>query len=397
MNSSTSPFTSLEYYPPKTADGVTNLQSRIVRMLANTAPRFMDVTWGAGGSTSDTTLSLVRYIKSVGGVPNMHLTCTNMDPKLVRDALAECRKEGITNIVALRGDAPEGESEWHAAEGGFACALDLVKFIRSEYGSEFGISVAGYPEGHPNAIVSLQDGEAVSASERLRVSEATDENGNKRRYVCKDEAYAGEIKYLKEKVDAGADFVITQMFFDTNVFVQFVKDCRDAGIECPIVPGVMCINNYGGFFRMTGFCKTRVPANLKEDMEKLKDDSEGLKRFGVEFGVGFCERLVNAGCPCLHFYTLNLEKVVYGILDGMGWQPGLVSRTADGLDSDAATMKAAGSKWARKGDEVSTQYGKGVVENIREGGAGEIRITNWTLANGGIVKAYLGKGHFEKV
>ena len=113
--------------------------------------------------------------------------------------------------------------------------------------------------------------------------------------------------------------------------------------------------------------------------------------------MGFCKRLVEAGCPCLHFYTLNLEKVVYGILDGIGWQPGLVARTAEGLDADAATMKAAGSKWARKGDEVSTQYGKGVVENIRDGGAGEIRITNWQLANGGVVKAYLGKGHFEKV
>ena len=154
---------------------------------------------------------------------------------------------------------------------GFACALDLVKFIRSEYGSEFGISVAGYPEGHPNAIVELKDGDsAITATERLRVSEAPDKNGTLRRYVCRDEAYAAEIAYLKEKVDAGADFVITQMFFDTDVFVQFCKDCVTAGITAPIVPGVMCINNYGGFFRMTGFCKTRVPTNLKEDMEKVR-------------------------------------------------------------------------------------------------------------------------------
>ena len=109
MNASATPFTSLEYYPPKTADGVSNLQFRVVRMLANTTPKFMDVTWGAGGSTSDTTITLCKYIKSVGGVPNMHLTCTNMDPGLVREALKECLAAGITNIVALRGDAPEGE------------------------------------------------------------------------------------------------------------------------------------------------------------------------------------------------------------------------------------------------------------------------------------------------
>ena len=197
------------------------------------------------------------------------------------------------------------------------------------------------------------------------------------------------MSYLKSKVDAGADFVITQMFFDSDVFAMFVSDCRECGILVPIVPGIMCINNYEGFFRMTGFCKTRVPKKVVSDMEvrefesvfvdyrnyplltdrpssyqKIKHDDKALKEYGVKFGTEMCMKLINLGVPCVHFYTLNLEKVVYGILDGLGWTTEL-SRSMEGTDKDEIMMKAVGSKWAREGDEVISMFGKGIVKEIR--------------------------------
>ncbi|GMH84637.1 hypothetical protein TrVE_jg5588 [Triparma verrucosa] len=397
MQSHPTAFTSLEFYPPRTTEGVQNLRSRILRMKENTSPVFMDVTWGAGGSTSETTMDLVRYIKECGCVANMHLTCTNMDPDLVKSALSDCRKYGITNIVALRGDAPEGEGEWKASEGGFSCALDLVKFIRSEYGNEFGISIAGYPEGHPNAITILSPGEEETLSEKelLRVS-SSEKDGVVQKCVCRDEDYKKEMIYLKEKYDAGADFIITQMFFDTDVFKNFCDDCVAYGINCPVVPGIMCINNFGGFFRMTGFCKTRVPEELKQEMIKRKDSEAEIKKFGAEFGTAMCMRLVSQGAPCVHFYTLNLEKVVYGILDGLGWTKELSSKL-EALDADANTMQAKGSAWARVGDEVQSMFGKGIVMEMRPEGAAFIKISNWKLANGGEVKAYLKAGTFKKI
>ncbi|GMI13625.1 hypothetical protein TrLO_g8557 [Triparma laevis f. longispina] len=397
MSTRPTAFTSLEFYPPRTSEGVQNLRSRILRMKENTQPVFMDVTWGAGGSTSDTTMDLVKYIKECGCVANMHLTCTNMDPGLVKKALSDCRRYGICNIVALRGDAQEGEGEWKASEGGFSCALDLVKFIRAEYGDEFGISIAGYPEGHPNAITVLKDGEEdnLSEKEKLRVS-SSEKDGVVTKCVCRDEDYKKEMEYLKLKYDAGADFIITQMFFDTDVFKNFCDDCKEYGIDCPIVPGIMCINNFGGFFRMTGFCKTRVPEDLKQEMIKRKDSEAEIKKFGAEFGTAMCMRLVSQGAPCVHFYTLNLEKVVYGILDGLGWTKELSSKL-EALDSDANTMQAKGSAWARVGDEVTSMFGKGIVEELRPDGAAKIKISNWKLANDQDVFAFLKQGTFKKI
>ena len=338
-------------------------------MKEKCVPVFMDVTWGAGGSTSELTMDLVRFIKDSGCVANMHLTCTNMDPDMVKAAVADCRKYGITNIVALRGDAPSGEGEWKMKEGGFACALDLVKYIRAEFGGEFGLSVAGYPEGHPNAISVLKEGEEekLTEAEKLRCSKSKNSEGEVVTCVCFDDDYAKEMSYLKEKVDAGADFIITQMFFDSQVFVDFVANCRKIGINVPIVPGIMCINNYGGFFRMTSFCKTRVPPSVISEMEKRKDDEESLKTYGVEFGTELCKKLVESGAPCVHFYTLNLEKVVYGILDGLGWTKEL-SKSIEDADKDEKTMKAVGSAWARPGDEVMSMFGKGIVKEIRSDG-----------------------------
>ena len=279
------PFASIEFFPPRTEVGVKvcnfgsflsqlmfvlllekscltlseclqNLHARMNRMKEAINPLFTDMTWGAGGSTAELTLQLATYAHEHGHVANMHLTCTNMekdgDPKkAVHEALTTAKNNGIRNIVALRGDPPAGEEEWKAAEGGFTCALDLVEYIRKHFGQDFGISVAGYPEGHPNAISEIADPSSMSEAEKGRSS-----TFDGKVFTCKDKDYKKEMDYLKKKVDAGADFIITQMFFDTKVFGTFVEDCRKWGIMCPVVPGLMCINAYAGFCKMTKFCKT---------------------------------------------------------------------------------------------------------------------------------------------
>ena len=196
---------SLEYFPPRTEQGVQNLHARMDRMLANTKCLYTDMTWGAGGSTADLSLDLALHAHKTGHVSNLHLTCTNMekdgDPiKGVHDALQSAYDGGIRNIVALRGDPPEGEKEWSATKGGFTCALDLVKYIRKHFGQDFGISVAGYPEGHPNRISQLSDEEVENMSEAEKGRCCTHDGIT---YVCKDDDYKKEMDYLKEKIDAG--------------------------------------------------------------------------------------------------------------------------------------------------------------------------------------------------
>ena len=168
----------------------------------------------------------------------MHLTCTNISKESVTAALDTAKKNGIQNILCLRGDPPKGEEKWQATEGGFNNAVDLVKYIRSTYGNYFGISVAGYPEGH---IDWFKDSAEIS----------------------KDD-YWKDMQYLKDKVDAGADCIITQLFYDVDIYLQWVKDCRTVGINVPIIPGIMPINTYGGFDRMIGFCKTKVPEAIRK-------------------------------------------------------------------------------------------------------------------------------------
>ena len=292
--------------------------------MAEAKPLYVDFTWGAGGSTSDLTLELaIQAKKRFGLEPNMHLTCTNMPKNLIDEALKGAKEGGIRNIVALRGDPPKDQEDWKACESGFSCALDLVKYIRKEYDDYFCISVAGYPEGHPNVIKPVEGGKdgvsKLSKSEKTRLVVIEEENEEKKTvtnyYVCSDSDFAKEIAYLKSKVDAGADLIITQMFFEPNVFIEFVKACRGAGIKVPIIPGIMLIQAYGGFCRMTKFCKSCVPKTLKEELEKVKDVSKDVKKLGTKYGVELSTQLLKAGvCPVLHYYTLNLERVVMEVL-----------------------------------------------------------------------------------
>lgn len=311
---SENPYYAFEFFPPRTTDGVKNLYQRAER-LARQEPLYADMTWGAGGATSDLTIELSSTMKREYGLEiNMHLTCTNMAPEKVDEALAAAKANGIDNIVALRGDPPKGEEEWKPVEGGFSCALDLVKHIRARHGSHFGISVAGYPEGHPNVIKPLTPGVALTEAEKRRV--VTLEDGSE--HVCFDADYANELAYLKSKVDAGADFIITQMFFDTEVFVQFVADCRGAGIHCPIMPGLMLIQSYAGFKRMIGFCKTRVPQWLRDQLDVVKDDDAAVKVTGTAILAAMCRAILAAGFKGLHLYTLNLEEGTYDLLRELG-------------------------------------------------------------------------------
>jgi methylenetetrahydrofolate reductase (NADPH) len=184
------------------------------------------------------------------------------------------------------------------------------------------------------------------------------------------------------------------MFFDVEVFKTFVLDCRKWGIECPIIPGLMCINAYPGFKKMTKFCKTRVPKDLEAKMDAMADDAAAVKAFGVEFGAEVCQKLMDFGVEVLHFYTLNLEKVVYGITDSLGLTNGLVNQSNE---SDAKSMVAVGSAWARVGDRVTSIYGEGLVKDIRKGGEAVIEMSSWELAGGQRPTAFLQKAHYQKM
>jgi methylenetetrahydrofolate reductase (NADPH) len=283
---------SFEYFPPRTDAGVTALYKRFEKM-AKAKPLFGDVTWGAGGGTSDLTLEICTQEQNTYGiVSNMHLTCTNMEGDKVDRALEGAKDVGIRNIVALRGDPPKGEEQWKAIDSGFSCALDLVKHIKQKYGDTFCLTVAGYPEGHPDAMAA--DGK------------------------CNPEQYKKEIEYLKLKVDAGANVIITQLFYCVDTFLAFVQACRDAGITIPILPGLMPILTYAGFERMTGFCKTYVPKEISDALEPIKGDEEKVKAYGIELATEMCKKLIAAGHTHMHFYCLNLEATTFAIMRNLG-------------------------------------------------------------------------------
>ncbi|KAG0000719.1 hypothetical protein BGZ80_008236 [Entomortierella chlamydospora] len=275
-------FWSFEYFPPKTTAGVQNLFERMERMY-NLGPEFVDITWNAGGTSSDLTSELVATAQSVYGLETcMHLTCTNMPKDKIDIALKAAKACGNQNILALRGDPPRGQEEWVSCDNGFSYASDLVAYIREQYGDYFSIGVAGYPEGHLDSADMEED-----------------------------------FKWLKFKVDQGADFIVTQLFYDTDIFIKWVKECRERGITVPILPGIMPIQNFGGFTRMTTLCKTFVPDRIKQALEPIKEDDQAVKDYGVKLAVEMCKQIKAAGINGFHFYTLNLEKSTRLILEGL--------------------------------------------------------------------------------
>jgi methylenetetrahydrofolate reductase (NADPH) len=250
-------------------------------------PEFIHITWNAGGFTSDTTLELCTIAQSVYGLETcMHLTCTNMPREKIDHALNAAKEAGIQNILALRGDPPRGVDNWTSVDTGFSYAVDLVKYIRKKYGDYFCIAVAGYPEGHPD-------------------------NPDKSK----------EMEYLQQKIDAGADYIVTQLFYDADIYLNWVKDVRAAGIDAPILPGLMIIQNYGSFSRRTVSYGTKVPQHIHDALEPIKDDDQAVKDYGIQMMIDMCEKLRAGGVDGLHFYTMNLERSTRMILEGLGLAP----------------------------------------------------------------------------
>ncbi len=271
-------FYSFEYFPPKTEPGLNNLYARIERM-GQWHPLFVTITWGAGGSSTDLSFDIAKNIQNLTGMETMmHLTCSRLSRREIGDVLQATRQRGIQNIMALRGDAAGGGA-WQPHPEGFRFATDLVRFIRESHGDYFGIAVAAYPERH-----------------------------------CKEATYAQELGFLKEKIDAGADLVITQLVYDIDIFLRFVDECRQIGITCPIIPGLLPIHNYRSFTKIARFAAS-IPAKIVERVEANKDDDEAIKAYGVSLLIEQIACLQAAKVPGVHLYTLNLEAVVTQALE----------------------------------------------------------------------------------
>lgn len=291
-NSPIEPYFSFEFFPPKTEAGVENLYLRMDRMTA-LQPIFVDVTWGAGGSTKDLTMAICHYTQTYFGVDVlMHLTCTNLKIDEIKAILNTAKEMGIQNILALRGDPAKGSIAWEPCAGGCENATDLVRLIRKEFGDYFCIGIAGFPEGHPTSGLGVDR----------------------------------DIEFLKDKVDAGADFILTQFFYDSKVFLDYKKKCEEANIQIPIIPGMMPIQSFSSFHKMTSFCKTKVPDRVWVDLAPIRDDDEQVKMYGVRLCTEMCKELGKHGVKGFHFYTLNLEKSVTLVLNELGVQDSLAIR-----------------------------------------------------------------------
>ena len=277
---------SFEFFPPKTAQGVQNLYDRMDRMH-DLGPTFVDITWGAGGRHSQLTCEMVKAAQAHYGLETcMHLTCTDMERSKVDDALRLAFKAGCTNILALRGDPPRDQDKWEAKDGNFRYAKDLVKYIRDAYGDHFDIGVAGYPEG------------------------------------CEDESDADLlIDHLKEKVDLGGTFVVTQMFYDVDIFLDWVQRCRKRGINVPIIPGIMPISTHASFMRRAQWTKCHVPDDWHAALEPVKNDDAAVRDIGKDLVAAMCKKILDAGIKHLHFYTMNLAQATRLVLEELSMTP----------------------------------------------------------------------------
>jgi methylenetetrahydrofolate reductase (NADPH) len=272
------PVYSFEFFPPKTEAGERSLLQAIGQ-LKELRPSFVSVTYGAGGSTREKTIDIVTRIKSEFGIESMaHLTCVGHDRDEIRAILDRLQRSGIENVLPLRGDPPQGETSFKPTPNGFAHAAELVRFIRSE-GYPFCLAAAGYPEGH------------VDCRDRER-----------------------DVEYLRVKVAAGVDFVITQLFFDNADYFSFLDRARRVGIRLPIVPGIMPVTNVAQIERITSLCGAQIPPTLRERMHAVREDDAAVHEVGVEYSIRQCRELLQSGAPGIHFYTLNKSPATAAIL-----------------------------------------------------------------------------------
>lgn len=274
------PSFSFEFFPPKGEEGKESLYETVAH-LSPYAPTFVSVTYGAGGSTRRLTVELTLRIEKDTGIECMaHLTCVGAGREEIRGVLDQLRDGGVQNVLALRGDPPQGQTSFVVAEGGFAHASELVEFIRSRY--DFCLAGACYPEKHPEAPSPEVD-----------------------------------LANLKKKVDAGAEFLVTQLFFDYRDYFAFVERARAAGIGVPILPGIMPITNVSQVKRFTAMCGARIPAELLSRLEAVHTDAREVRRVGVQHAIAECRALLDGGAPGIHFYTLNRSTATVEILEAL--------------------------------------------------------------------------------
>ncbi|MDQ6999388.1 MAG: methylenetetrahydrofolate reductase [NAD(P)H], partial [Mariprofundus sp.] len=271
------PLISCEFFPPKTDKGEENLWN-CLNELRSINPAYISVTYGAGGTTQDRTKGIVTRIKDETGLsPVAHLTCVGASKHELAELLADYQAAGIENILALRGDAPEGMEHFEAVAGGFSHATDLIAFLRTQ--GDFSIACATYPEGHPESTGGVAD----------------------------------DIRYLKMKQDNGADAAVTQYFFDNETFFRFRDACENAGITIPIIPGIMPVGNFDQIVRFSAMCGASIPAWLHEQMAPLQGDLDAVKALGIELATKQCRELLQADVPGIHFYTLNKSEATIAI------------------------------------------------------------------------------------
>ena len=272
------PIISYEVFPPKNdqnGDKLNNLIQELT-VLKKYNPSLVSVTYGAGGSNREQSVDIIQRIKDELKLnPMPHFTCVSCSEKDIKDYLTNIERLGIKNILALRGDIPDGEFCRD-----FLHASELVEFIKD--GHDLSVAVAGYPETH-NESCSFED----------------------------------DIKWLKYKVDKGADVIYTQLFFDNNKYFGFVEVCADEGINVPIIPGILPVTNYNQLLKMTSLCKVTIPKVFIDKLEKHKDDRDYTRKLGIDFASYQCRQLIDAGVKGLHFYTLNKSDAVCEILENI--------------------------------------------------------------------------------
>jgi methylenetetrahydrofolate reductase (NADPH) len=274
------PVFSFEFFPPKTEAGEHNLYAALSE-LRPLEPSFVSVTYGAGGSTRSKTIEIVKRIRDEYGLEAMaHFTCVGATVSALRATLDEMRQAGIDNVLALRGDPPAGQEEWTKTEGGLEYSRELVELIAADY--PFAIGAACFPETHIHAATPEED-----------------------------------LQHLVEKVGAGANFLITQLFFDNSFYFDFLRRARDAGITVPIIPGIMPITRVGQIERMAAMCGSAIPDALRRELHARGDDTEAVLDFGVAYATLQCAELLAAGAPGIHFYTLNRSPATRAILSAL--------------------------------------------------------------------------------
>jgi methylenetetrahydrofolate reductase (NADPH) len=271
------PCFSFEFFPPKTEEGMKNLWTALSD-LREDQPTYVSVTYGAGGSTRGRTIEITKRIKHELGIEAMaHFTCVGATVEQLRDVLDQMRDAGVENVLALRGDPPQGQTEWTKTEGGLEYSTELAQLISANY--EFSIGAACFPEVHPEAPDMDHD-----------------------------------LRFLRQKIESGVRFLITQLFFDNELYFEFVEKARAYGIDVPIIPGIMPVTNFAQIKRFTEMCGASIPADFERELAARADDPDAVKDLGVAYATLQCSELLARGAPGIHFYTLNRSPATRSIL-----------------------------------------------------------------------------------